>query len=161
MEFIISGGHANAKISVVNEREKNGIYYADVKFSLDTPEVPEKFTVMWKEPILDCYSTWSPSIKHDRNLGPNWRANKTNSRVAEYMPVQSIVSAEGRNRMTFSLSDAFNPTQLSSGVCEEDACFDVKVNFFTVPVAPLKDYSCTLRIDRRDIPYWPPGSPAF
>ena len=154
MEFKIINAAEGTKITVENQTEKDGILFADIKLVMEQEKVPSPFTVMWKFPIVDCYSTWSPSIRHDRNIGPNWRPNKTGSRLAVYMPLHSIHSVKGRNRMTVSLSDALNPCEISTGVCEEDACLDCKVTFFTVPVAPLKEYCCKLRIDTRDIPYY-------
>lgn len=152
--FEIQGGNEGATITIKNQREKDGIIYLTVKFSLQNEEVPEPFSVTWKQPFIDCYSTWSPSIRHERNIAPNWAPNTTESRLAMYMPLHSIVSIKGKNRITISLSDVLNPTSISTGVCEEDASIDCKVTFFTIPVAPLKEYSAIIRIDKRDIAYY-------
>lgn len=154
MKFTFSGGNKNAVFTVENEYEKDGIYFADLKMVLDEEAVPSQFTIFWKLPMIDCYSTWSPCVRQGRNIGPNWRPNATDSRLAVFMPLHSIVSLSGRNRMTVSLSDAFNPIKIFTGVCEEDACIDCKIHFFTVPVAPIKEYVCRIRIDLRDIPYY-------
>ena len=153
MEFKIKGGNKGANITVENQTTQNGIFYADVKLVLEKEEVPEQFMITWKFPVIDCYSVWNP-LGHQKNIGPTWYPPATESRLAVYMPLQSIVSVKGRNRMTISLSDALNPTAISTGVCEEDACLDCVVKFFTVPVAPLKEYTCRLRLDMRDIPYY-------
>ena len=153
MEFKIKGGNKGANITVENQTNQNGIFYADVKLVLEKEEVPEQFMITWKFPVIDCYSVWNP-LGHQKNIGPTWYPSSTNSRLAVYMPLHSVVSVKGRNRMTISLSDALNPTIISTGVCEEDACLDCVVKFFTVPVAPLKEYTCRLRIDMRDIPYY-------
>ena len=70
------------------------------------------------------------------------------------MPLHSLVSVDGRNRMTVALSDATTPTSIATGVCEENACIEWDITFFTVKVAPLKEYSATVRIDIRDIMYY-------
>ena len=70
------------------------------------------------------------------------------------MPIHALISATGKNRMTVALSDAKTPCSLRSGECEEDACIQWEINFFTVPVAPLKEYTATVRIDTRKIPYY-------
>ena len=116
--------------------------------------VPERFRIFFSIPDVDIYSVWSPLVRYDRYLGPNWRKRTTTSRLASWMPLHALVSANGRNRMTVALSDAKTPTSLRSGVCEEDACVQWEINFFTVPVAPLKQYKATVRIDVRDIPYY-------
>lgn len=154
MNFKITGGNKNATITIKNEREKDGIFYFDVELSMDVPEVPEKFTVMWKFPVENCYSVWSPAIKADRHLGPNWKRRETQSRLAAWMPLHTLVSLQGKNRMAMAVSDAKTPMSLSTGVCEADACFDCKIDFFTIPVAPLARYSATVRIDTREIDYY-------
>lgn len=154
MEFTVKGGNDGAIITIENQKEKDGIIYATVNLTLLKEEVPLPFSISWKHPFIDCYSTWSPSIRHERNISPDWAPNRTESRLAMYMPLHSIVSIKGRNRITISLADVLNPTTISTGVYEEEASIDCTVTFFTIPVAPLKTYSTTLRIDKRDIPYY-------
>lgn len=154
MDFKITGGNENASITIQNKKEEDGVLYFDVNVSMNNPEVPEKFTIMWKFPVDNCYSVWSPAINADRHLGPNWRKRVTHSRLAEWMPLHTLVSLQGKNRMAMAVSDAKTPMSLSTGVCEEDACFDCRIDFFTIPVAPLTHYSATVRIDTRNIDYY-------
>ncbi len=154
MKFKISGGNKNAIFTFENEFEKDEIYFADLKMVLEEESVPSPFTVLIKLPLIDCYSTWSPCVRHGRGIKPNWSPQVTYSRLAVFMPLHAVLSSDGRNRMTVSLSDALNPIAITSGVCEEDACVDCKINFFTVPVAPIKEYVCRIRVDLRDIPYY-------
>ena len=154
MQFTVSGGNAGAKITVDTIKEQNGVVYLQVKMAMEQEAVPEKFTVSWKQPCVDCYSVWSPAIRTARQLNANWSKQKTNSRLASMMPLHAIVSAQDRNRMTVAVSDAVTPITIGTGVCEEDACIDWVVQFFTIPTAPLKEYSAVVRIDTRDIPYY-------
>jgi hypothetical protein len=71
--------------------------------------MPQKFTLEWKAPDVDCYSTLSPSIRSDRGLQPDWRPQKTEARINQFMPVHQIVSLQGRNRTCIAVSDAINP----------------------------------------------------
>ena len=41
MEFRIKGGSPDAKISIDNQVEKNGILTFDVNLSFDEPQIPE------------------------------------------------------------------------------------------------------------------------
>lgn len=154
MNFEINGGNKNAVYSIENQKTENDIFYADLKVVFEQEEIPQTFSLTWKFPAIDCYSVWSPAIRHVRNLMPNWNPNPSPSRLAFFMPVHSIISLDGQNRMTISLSDTFNPITISTGICEEDACLDCKIEFFTVPVAPIKEYTCSIRLDLRDIPYY-------
>lgn len=154
MNFMVSGGNAGAKITVDTLKEQDGILFLAVKMQMDTAAVPEKFTVRWKQPCVDCYSVWSPSLRTARQLGPNWSKRHTESRLACWMPLHGVVSLSGQNRMTVAVSDAVTPITIGSGICEEDACIDWAVDFFTIPAAPLSEYSAVIRIDTRDIPYY-------
>ena len=154
MDFQIIGGNPSAKIYIDNRRECGGVLFFDVNMQMESAAVPERFSVLFSMPDVEVYSVWSPSMHADRHIGPNWRKRTTNARLASWMPLQSLISASGRNRMTVSISDAKTPTAVRSGECEEDANVQWEIRFFTIPVAPIKEYRATLRIDTRDIPYY-------
>ncbi len=150
MNFTIS----DENLVTIKQRKENGILYLDIKYSSDKKEVPESFFISFKIPSSGCYSLWSPSLRFERFLGPDWDKRKSESRLALYMPVHSVISMDGQNRLTVASSDVATPITIATGVCEEDATIECKVDFFTIPVAPLKEYNVTLRIDIMDIPYY-------
>ena len=154
MEFRIKGGSPNAKISVENQVEKDGILTFDVSLRFDEPEIPEQFSVVFDFPSIDVYSVWSPSVRYDRFIGVVWKRKITQSRLASWMPVHSLVSADGRNRLAIAISDAKTPTEIATGVHEHNSEFDCQIRFFTIKVAPLTEYRATVRLDLRDIPYY-------
>lgn len=154
MKFEISGGNPQAKIELVNQKIENGIFYAEVVMRLQERAVPQKFKITWKMPAKDCYSVWSPSLRDSRHLGPNWSKRRTEARLAAWMPLQSVLSLGGRNRLTIALSDAATPTAIATGICEEDGCIDCAAEFFILPTAPVEEYRAVLRLDTRDIPYY-------
>lgn len=154
MDFVFIGGNENAKMTVENQREKDGVFYADIKMVFEEEVVPEKVRLRFKYPSIDCYSVWSPNVRYDRSLKPNWLKSTSVSRLASWMPLHTIVSLTGRNRLAIALSDAKTPMSLATGICEEDACVECDISFFTFKVAPIKEYSTTLRLDTRDMPYY-------
>ena len=154
MYFQIIGGNPGAKIYIDNRRECGGVLFFDVNMQMESEVVPERFSILFSMPDVEVYSVWSPSMHADRHIGPNWRKRTTNARLASWMPLQTLISASGRNRMTVAISDAKTPTAIRSGECEEDANVQWEIRFFTVPIAPIKEYRATLRIDTRDIPYY-------
>lgn len=154
MEFKITGGNTGANIYIDNQREHDGVLFFDVNMILENDAIPELFKISFNIADVDIYSVWSPKIRSERHIGPDWNKRTTDSRLASWMPVHALVSADGKNRMTVALSDAKTPTSLRSGEREEDACIYWEINFFTVPVAPLEQYKATIRIDTRDIPYY-------
>ena len=154
MDFRINGGSTNAKISVDNQIEKDGIITFDVNLKFDEPTIPEQFSVIFDFPSIDVYSIWSPSLRYDRYIGVTWQPRVSTSRLAQWMPLHELVSADGRNRLAIAISDAKTPTAISTGVHEHTACFECILKFFTIKVAPLKEYKATVRLDLRDIPYY-------
>lgn len=144
----------DVKISINTIAKEGGIELYELKVIYPEERIPERFNVSFPTPDIDMYSVWSPSVKYDRHLGPNWSKRTTSSRLASGMPIHSLVSMSGKNRVTVALSDAKTPISISTGVCEEDANIHWDINFFTVKVAPLKEYSVIIRIDTRDIAYY-------
>lgn len=154
MDFVIKDGSPNAKIRIENQVECDGVITFDVRMNFDTPEIPEQFTVAFEFPSIDVYSVWSPSVRYDRYIGVTWSKKVTPSRLAEWMPLHELVSADGRNRLTIAISDAKTPTAIATGVHEHNASFECNIRFFTIKVAPLTEYCATVRLDMRDIPYY-------
>ena len=154
MDFEIIGGNSGARIYIDNERGEDGVLLFDVHLELEEEAIPEQFSISFSIPDVDIYSVWSPSIRGERHLGPLWHKRTTESRLASWMPVHALVSMSGRNRMTVALSDAKTPTSLRTGVREEDARIYWLINFFTIPIASIKEYTATVRVDTRDIPYY-------
>ena len=153
MEFTQSGGNKNANITL-EQLQEGSILYVTVKMTLQAPEIPEPFRIFWKWKDVDCYSVWSPSIRRGRSLGPAWGKRKTDSRLSSWMPLHQLVSLSGQNRLNIAVSDCAIPIRIATGICEEDACFDCEVEFFTIPTAPISTYTAVIRLDMRDIPYY-------
>ena len=153
-DLLIIGGSEGASITTENYLEKDGILTFDVRMTLPEDAIPAPFRVRFSIPDVDIYSTWSPSVRFDRSLCPNWLKKKTESRLASWMPLHALVSLGGRNRMTVAVSDAKTPISIGTGVSEETAAVDCELTFFTVKVAPLREYTATVRVDLRDIPYY-------
>ena len=154
MEFRIKPAKDGAEISIEDRGERDGIRYVEVLARYAEPTIPEPFKISIDFPSIDIYSTWSPSVRYERFLGASWRKRVTESRLASWMPLHTLLSADGQNRFAIAVSDAKTPISIGTGVHEHNACFSCELTFFTVKVAPLTEYSAVLRIDTRDIPYY-------
>lgn len=154
MNFKITDAPKGVDISVNKLFEDGGIALYDLRAVYSEEQIPSRFKVCFSVPNADIYSVWSPSVGFDKSLGPNWSKRNTPSCLASGIPLHALVSADGKNRMTVALSDAKTPTSIRTGVCEEDANVQWEINFFTVKVAPLREYSAIIRIDTRDIAYY-------
>ncbi len=152
MIFTVKGGGA-ANVTLDPPCEKDGVLYLNVHMTQESEAIPTPFSVRFSLPVIDTYSVWSPSLRYANFLAANWRKRTTDSRLASFMPLHTLLSSRGQNTVTVAVSDAKTPLSIATGVCEENATFDCDVNFFTVKTAPCKEYHATVRIDLRNIPY--------
>ena len=153
MKFDIFGAPENAKVTVEQTAEKDGVLFFDLDMVLEEEAIPKQLTLKWTFDVIDTLCTWSAACDTLRYLRPNFGTHKTHSRIASGMPLHCHFSRDGRNRQTIAVADAKNPISFASGVNEYTASLDCYINFFTVSVAPIKEYHTTIRVDLRDIPY--------
>ena len=157
MEFQLKHS-GDVNISIEKISQEDGIALYEVKAKYLKEQIPESFAVMFSVPHVDIYSVWSPSwsssSRFDRHLGPSWSKRATTSRLASWMPLHTLVSACGNNRMTIAISDAKTPVTIRTGVREETANVEWEIEFFSRQVAPLKEFNAIIRIDTREIPYY-------
>ena len=153
MNFKISGGNKSADIRLTENRIGD-ILYLSVNMTLPTPEIPETFSIKWNFSASDVHSTWNPSLLDIHGLAFEWGQLKVQSRLASWMPVQSLISQNGTNKLLIAVSDVDTPINIKTGLREEDATFACEIEFFTKPTSPVSAYSATIRFDTRNIPYY-------
>lgn len=154
MKFTVTGGNPGAQITIDHQREEGGILFFDVNVTLPQVEAPEMFRISFDYPIVDIYSVWGPSFGANRELGPDWAKRATRSRLASHLPLHSLLSVDSKNRLTIAVSDGKTPLTIGTGVREDTACMACEIAFFTEKMAPLQNYSATVRLDTRDIPFY-------
>ena len=153
MNFVVTGGNDGAKITL-NENRSGDILFLTVSMTLKEKEVPKPFIIKWDFSASDCYSTWNPEAHRIRGLYFDWSKLEIKSRLASWMPVQQLISNDGRNKLCIAVSDVDTPISIRTGICEENATFSCETEFFTIPTAPTDSYGAVIRLDMRDIPYY-------
>lgn len=153
MCYRINGGNKNSTIKI-SETNDNGIIFIKVDVTYDKEQIPEPFSVSRKFSAKDCAFTWNPGMMDIHGLYFEWGKKVIKSRLASWMPLQQLISRDGRNKLAIAVSDVDTPIEIGTGICEEDATFDCEIRFFTVPTAPCTCYSAVIRLDTRDIPYY-------
>lgn len=153
MNFTIDNENKDAKVSL-ETTQKNGIYFIQVNMNLCKEESPKRLRISWDFPAIKCYSLFGPSLREMRNLQKNWQKQESASRFTSWMPIHTIISAEGKNRLCISVSDTLTPISIYSGVCEENSNIECSVEFFTKLCSPIKEYQATIRLDTRELPYY-------
>ncbi len=153
MDFRINCKNQNAKIKAT-EINEGGITFIKVEAAFDKEQIPEAFSVNWKFSAKDCAFTWNPGMIDIHGLYFDWGKKVIKSRLASWMPLQQLISRDGRNKLAIAVSDVDTPIEIGTGICEEDATLDCEIRFFTVPTSPCTRYSAVIRLDTRDIPYY-------
>lgn len=153
MKFSVSGGSKNVEIKLT-ENQIGNIIYLTVNMTTPSPEIPESFLICWDFSASDCVSTWNPSLLDIHGLAFEWGKLAVQSRLASWMPIQSLISKDGRNKLCISVSDVDTPISIRTGLREEDATLACEIEFFTKPTSPTDNYTATVRLDMRDIPYY-------
>ena len=153
MNFSISGGNKSADIKL-SEKQDGDILYLTVNMTLLTPEIPETFSIRWNFSASDVHSTWNPSLLDIHGLAFEWGMLRVQSRLASWMPVQSLISQNGTNKLCIAVSNVDTPISIKTGLREEDATFACEIEFFTKPTSPVSSYNATVRLDMRKIPYY-------
>ncbi|MBQ2842253.1 MAG: alpha-galactosidase [Clostridia bacterium] len=152
MNFTVSGGNKNAVINLVENKTGN-ILYLTVSMTMTSREIPEPFFVRWNFSAADCCSTWNPSLLDIHGLAFDWGKLTVQSRLASWMPIQSLISKDGTNKLCVAVSDVDTPISIRTGLCEENATLACEVEFFTKPTSPTDSYTAIIRLDLREIPY--------
>ena len=117
MNFRISGGNKSADIKL-KENRIGDILYLTVSMTLPTPEIPETFSIRWNFSASDVHSTWNPSLLDIHGLAFEWGMLKVQSRLASWMPVQSLISQDGVNKLCIAVSDVDTPINIKTGLRE-------------------------------------------
>lgn len=154
MNFSICSNNKGMTASILKISECDGISLYRFTAEFDTPQIPGEITLSFATPMIDTFSIWNPGNRFSRNIPANWGKSRIDARLASQMPLQSLVSIGGKNRITIALSDAKTPTQICSGVCEENAGVEWDIKFFTVKIAPIQSYCAIIRIDTRDVDFY-------
>lgn len=153
MNFSVSGGNKSASIKL-KESRAGDILFLTVEMTMPQPEIPQPFFIKWNFIASDCYSTWNPSLLDIHGLAFDWGKLTVQSRLASWMPVQSLISKDGTNKLCIAVSDVDTPISIRTGLCEENATLACEIEFFTKPTAPTDSYSATVRFDMRAVPYY-------
>lgn len=132
---------------------EEGLENIKLRFTSEVERQFPKVKIKWKHPVVDIHSYWHPTAFRNKNLDSDWGYGFF-SKAAVGAPVGCFYNLEGRNKITYALSDALNTIQLNMGVHEEDASLNCIITLFTEVTKPRKEYEIELRIDTRDIPYY-------
>ena len=115
---------------------------------------PSVFSIIWEETQIDMYGFWSSKSHQFHNLTPDWEMRTNESKTASGMPLICIYNKANENRSTITMSDPASPTEMKVGVVEETGVLRFKIDLFAQMCSPMEEYEVTMRVDRRQIPFY-------
>lgn len=153
MKLIVKESN-NATVSI-SENHIADIEYKTITVKFYRPTIQtQPLKLEWMFYADDIYSTWSPVIRMERSINPNWNKKQTDSKLHSGAPLHALVSSKGKNRLCIAVSDSITPIRISTGICEEQAAVECTLEIFTqTGTFPISEYSVILRLDTRDIAY--------
>ena len=120
-------------------------------FTADAPSELQPQSIQFKFPSIDINGFWNPKISIDK---VNYYYMGISSKASRYAPVLSFYNNALNNRLTLSLSDALNQSEIASYLKEEDVYFYQEIKLFDEKMPKTTSYSITIRIDTRPLPYY-------
>lgn len=136
------------------ESPQEGITDLTIHLAAEKPVRPKKTELKWKVPVVGMHYKWNPGCFRHRYLDvTNFCANRIQTSAHGIAPVMSLYDMSGVNALTFALSDALHENALGISL-DERGFLDCSVGLFQSPWDPITEYTCTLRLDRRRVPYF-------
>ena len=103
MDITVKTNDQKCKVNISQRAgESSEIVLLDVDMIFDTIKIPEPVSVKFQIHCVDIYSTFSPTVGLERNFNPNWNKRKTKSSFSSGVPVHSLISHGGKNRLTYT-----------------------------------------------------------
>ena len=154
--FTVADPIEGAEYSFSHGPKGDGITDLTVSITADNPFTPVKTRICWKVPVVDIHYKWNPmSGRHTYLDFEKGCYNKLLSRGNGPGPVMALYDMAGTNALTFALDDAMHENELAVSL-DERGFLDCSVGLFQSPWNPITEYTCVLRIDQRQIPYYTP-----
>lgn len=132
-------------------KEEDGVQFINFTFTSDTPSELKPVSIQFNFPSIDINGYWNPRISIDK---VNYYNSGISSKASRYAPILSYYNNALQNRITISLSDALNKSDIVCYLKEEDVHFHPEIKLFQEKMPKTTSYSITLRIDTRSIPYY-------
>ena len=113
--------------------------------------LPPQLCISWSIPQRDIQYRWHTS-KGCGAIPADW-GQPLYSSLSGNSPILALMGNDGNNRLTFACSEAKRRVAFKAGVHEETNEIFCKISLFSQRESPLKNYSATIRLDTRGIPY--------
>jgi alpha-galactosidase len=152
IEVRLGGEGEGFRGSLTTSTLESGVGLVHLRIESDEAARPPVFRLSWSHPLVSVHGFWHSGAGYDKGLRVDW-GKGVYSKATSGAPVGCLYDLEGRNRLTFALSDALNPATFHAGVHEESGEVNCWIRLFDEPLGPLGVYETALMLDTRDLPY--------
>lgn len=147
----VEGYLGNFSVKKTSELIEEGLQLITFTFIAEMPSELQTVSINFNFPSVDINGFWNPKIDADK---VNYYSSGITSKASRNAPILSFYNNALQNRITISLSDALNKSEIISYLKEEDVHFHPRINLFQEKMPKTTSYKITLRIDTRNIPYY-------
>ena len=145
-ELACEGGfHADYTCS-----EQDGLIFVEIHARAEEA-APMSVTLSWQEDHVRSHVAYSPIEYLSKQIFPEWVGGRRSTGTSG-APFHCVIDYNDQNRLSIACSDALNPVTVFCNLREETARLECKVTMTTD--YPISDYQATVRIDKRDIPFY-------
>ena len=137
------------KFEMSSEAVSDGISTVKVNLRSEREAPPPRFAVKWVMSQKDVHHVWSADSTH---YGIPW-GSPFCAELTSWMPLYAFLDANDRNRLTVACSESCRKTEFRAPISEKRMGFGCSFRFFTVPEAPLTEYSVEVVFDSRNVFY--------
>ena len=137
----------------VKASQDNGRDVVTVKISSSAASQPPQFGVFFRVPGAGVQNVWTSDFSRDGyhvwpQLWWGW-SSKFKSQLARETPIAVGFNSQERAPVALACSEAFH--SLEFGLYADDRTCEMvgRCEFFTAPVAPLREYEVSVMLDRR------------
>ena len=137
----------------VSTSQDEGRDVVTVKISSPVVSAPPQFGVFFRVPGAGVQNVWTSNFERDGfhvypQLWWGW-VSKYKSQLARETPIAVGVNSQERAPVALACSEAFHA--LEFGLYADDRTCEMvgRCEFFTAPVAPLREYEVSVMLDRR------------
>ncbi|MFT7619812.1 MAG: alpha-galactosidase [Planctomycetota bacterium] len=127
-----------------------GVQVVTFRFTADVASELKPVSIRFDFPSIDIIGYWNPKAEIDK---VSYYKSGVSSKASSNAPVLAFHNAALDNRMTISLSDALNKSEIVCYLKEEDVHFHSDIRLFQEKMPKTKSYEIKLRIDNRALPF--------
>lgn len=134
--------------------EEGGVRFLSWSFRAERETVFPPVRIHITVPARGIHYRWTPKLHLIKVLNSDWFENLYETSGFTGAPVECLIAQDNRNCAVIALSDTLHTIGMKSIPVEETAQYDVEIALFAREAYRGMEYSVTVRVDTRPLPYY-------